>query len=119
MPGHHYDVHVVEPVANVKPLEPGEPALSDGDVLWSGEAESPEAARRLALDAWTEEYGESTPAEAEIRVKLGPKVCPRCEGRGRLTRYMPPGLRDPGDTAPLGSAEKRRCPDCLGNGALR
>jgi hypothetical protein len=116
MPGHHYDVHVIESVANVEPLTPGEPAASDRDVYWSGEAESPEAATEIARRTWGEKYGESAPADAEVRITLGPKVCPACEGRGWQPRYLPPGLHDPGDDAPLGSARKRRCPDCLGSG---
>jgi hypothetical protein len=119
MPRHHYDIDVIEPVTNIKPLEPNEPALGDRDVNWSGDAESPETATELALSAWVEKYGQSAPANVEVRVTLGPKVCPKCEGRGWLARYLPHGLHDPGDDAPLGSARKRRCPDCLGSGARR
>lgn len=113
---HHYDVHIVEPIADMKPIGPGEPTPTVRDVYWSCEAESPEAATGIARGAWVEKYGESPPADVGIRVIPGPQVCPTCEGRGRLPRYLPPGLTDPGDGAPLGSAKKRTCPDCLGSG---
>ncbi len=116
---HLYDVHVIEPVTDIKPVEPGELVLGDRNVYWSGEAESPETATEIALRAWVEKYHEEPPADAEVRVMPGPKVCPTCEGRGWLPRYLPPGLIDPGDGAPLGSARKRRCPDCIGSGVRR
>lgn len=114
----HYDVLISEPLGRVaEPIEPGEPTPEVQDAWWSGEANSPEDAIRAGLAAWREKYGEDAPEDTVKKVTPGPDVCERCEGRGKLKRYVPSGLVDRGSA--LGPADEKICPDCLGSGKVR
>jgi hypothetical protein len=113
---HRYDVHIVEPLDLAVPIEPGAPTPELRDLWTSVEATSPEAAVEIARPRWREKYGEDVPSDAEAKVTPRADVCSRCRGRGWV---VPPGVIDPGDDAPLGSARKRTCPECLGSGKRR
>jgi hypothetical protein len=112
----HYDVLISEPVWT-DTIDPGERYPELTEAWWSGEAESPEQAVANARAVWREKYGNLLPDEAEVKVTPGPKVCPRCEGRGWLQRSAA-GLTGPGEDSPLGAAAKRSCPDCAGTGNI-
>jgi hypothetical protein len=113
----HYDVVITEP-SGLDAIEPGQPY---GDLMqagWSGNADSPESAIKNAKADWLRKYEDDPPTDAEIKVELGPNVCPLCEGRKWVRRMVPGGTIDPGDDSPLGSAAKRTCPKCLGSGNI-
>ena len=109
-----YDVYIVEQF-DFEP-EPGRDYAEDEkDVWWSGGADSPEAAVENCNSEWRWKHGEYPPGDVEVKVELGPNVCPHCEGRG----WGPGdtyGLADPGDDSPLGSTAKRICNPCAGTG---
>lgn len=109
-----YDALISEPVW-ADSIEPGQPYPEVQDAWWSGEADSPEEATERARAEWLTKYGEEPPPDAEVKVTPGSEVCTTCEGRGWVPRYTPPGVIDPGDESPLGSAAKRTCPDCAGS----
>lgn len=115
-----YDVLLSAPLAELaEPIRPGEPIPELFDAWWSGDAESPETAVEAARAVWRQKYGQAPPADAQVKVTIGPDVCPRCEGRKWIERYVPLGLVGRGDDAELGSARKRTCPDCAGKGNRR
>lgn len=43
-------------------------------------------------------------------------ACPGCEGTGRVPRFLPSGVIDPGPDSSLGSAKEKTCPICDGSG---
>jgi hypothetical protein len=114
---HQYKVFLAEPISeSAKPIQPGEPFPDVSGVEWAGYAESPAAATELARPEWKATFGVDCPEDAEVTVTPGPKVCEHCEGRGKEPRSSY-GLRDPGESWPLGSALTRTCRECSGTGA--
>ena len=116
-----YFVMISDPITDDLTVAAGTPIRPVRDVWWNGEAESPEEARRIALEQaaieWPNKYaGDELPADPAISVQLGPNVCSTCLGRGWVPRYLPLGVIDPGPNWPLGSAARRRCPICDGKG---
>lgn len=112
-----YDVYIAERF-ELEPIEPGQTYPGQfKDASWSGEADSPESAIDNVRAEWRRKYNEDPPVDAEVKIELGPNVCPRCEGRG----WRPGdtyGLPDPGEASPLGSTAKRRCQPCNGTGNI-
>jgi hypothetical protein len=81
-PGRHF--YSVDTVDNVPPPSGhDEPAPIVRDHHWEGLTESPEAALTAAGLAWRARYGDAD-SELTFTLAIGPDVCPRCSGRGRV-----------------------------------
>jgi hypothetical protein len=108
-----YHVYIIER-SELQPIKAGSDYPSDPmDAYWSGEAESPELAIEDGGAEWRRKYDADPPIDVEVKVELGPGVCPHCQGRG----WVPGdtyGLADPGEHALLDATARRTCRACLG-----
>jgi hypothetical protein len=110
----YYEIHLCEDDA-LKAIEPGQQYGEFQDAFWSGYARSPEEAVARCEDE-RRRKNSSEPDEVTFQITPGPDVCRVCGGRGHTPVFLPTGLIDPGQVAPLGSASVRKCRRCIGTG---
>jgi hypothetical protein len=96
-----YEVKIAESVADAR------------EILWTGDADSREAALRLGRATWLAKWGTAVPDDAVLEVTLRSPPCPACGGTGVVHRYLSCGPVDPG-MGPRGTARWVRCWDCAG-----